>query len=67
MANQEQCTGSNYYWNGKSCSNKKNGIVCADGFKLIEDFCDRVRYTPAEAAAVANDDNTNVVTITFRK
>lgn len=66
-ATETQCTGSSYYWSGKSCNNKKNGIVCADGFKRNEDFCNRVRYTPAEAAAVANDDNTNVVTLTFKK
>ena len=65
-ANENNCTGS-HYWNGESCKSKVDGINCISGYKQNENFCNRVRYTPAEAAAVAKDDNTNVVTITFKK
>lgn len=60
------CIKEPYYWSGSSCNNKNDGIICAERFKRNEDFCNRVRYTPAEAAAVAKDDG-NVVTLTFKK
>ena len=47
--------------------NKKNGINCAENWKQNEDFCNRIRYTPAEAAKVLKNDNNNSVTITFKK
>ncbi len=40
---------------------------CGASFKLNDGECDRIRYTPAEAAQVLHDDNTNSVTITFKK
>ena len=61
---------------GGKCTECKNNTFeqdgscvssCDSGYKDMGGFCNRVRYTPAEAAAAANDDNTNVVTITFRK
>lgn len=52
----QSCTASHV------CTKCKN-----ENFKLNEGECDRVRYTPAEAAAIASDNNTNVVTITFKK
>ena len=64
---QTQCDSTNYYWSGTSCNNKKNGINCAENWKQNEDFCNRIRYTPAEAAPLLHNDNTNEVTITFRK
>ena len=39
---------------------------CGANFRLNDGECDRLRYTPAEAAKVLKDDNTNVVTITFK-
>ena len=39
----------------------------SDNFKLNDGYCDRIRYTPAEAAEVLRDDDKNEVTITFRK
>ena len=36
-------------------------------FKLNDGECDRLRWTPAEAAKVLRDDNNNSVTITFKK
>lgn len=65
LVDEAQCDGG-YYWSGKGCHNKKNGIKCDENWKQNEDFCNRVRYTPAEAATVAKDDG-NVVTITFKK
>ncbi len=38
-----------------------------ENFKLNDGECDRLRWTPAEAAKVLHDDNTNSVTITFKK
>ena len=49
---------------------EQNGICvtsCDTGYKNMGGFCNRVRYTPAEAAAATSDGNTNVVTITFKK
>ncbi len=64
---QLQCESTNYYWSGTDCKNKKNGINCTENWKQNEDFCNRIRYTPAEAAEVLHNDNTNEVTITFKK
>ncbi len=44
------------------CTKCKN-----ENFKLNDGECDRLRWTPAEAAKVLRDDNTNEVTITFKK
>ncbi len=44
------------------CTKCKNS-----NFKLNDGECDRLRYTPAEAAEVLHNDNTNSVTITFKK
>ena len=44
------------------CTKCKN-----ENFKLNDGECDRLRYTPAEAAKVLTDDDKNEVTITFRK
>ena len=44
------------------CTKCKN-----ENFKLNDGECDRLRWTPAEAAKVLTDDNNNSVTITFRK
>ena len=38
-----------------------------ENFKLNDGECDRLRWTPAEAAEVLTDDNNNSVTITFKK
>ena len=61
--------------NGKctECKNdslEQNGYCvssCGAGYKQMEKWCNRVRYTPAEAAAAAVDGNNNTVTITFKK
>ena len=45
-----------------SCAKCKN-----ENFKLNDGECDRLRWTPAEAAKVLRDDNNNSVTITFKK
>ena len=48
---------------------RRTGCVnkCPNSFKINDGECDRIRYTPAEAAEVLRDDNTNEVTITFKK
>ncbi len=40
---------------------------CGAGYRQFENFCNRIQYTPAEAAKVLTDDNNNSVTITFKK
>lgn len=58
------------YGDGIGCARISGTLGCTKcmiNYKQNENFCNRVRYTPAEAAAVAKDDNTNVVTITFKK
>ena len=70
-------TGHQYVKSGVGCVKHcgegfvgKNGRCieggCGDGYVQVEDWCNRVRYTPAEAAAILKD-NENTVTITFRK
>ena len=64
------CKDKNYFWNGKECLREPDVTkrqCCADVCKDMGGWCNRIRYTPAEAAQVLNDDNTNEVTITFRK
>lgn len=59
-----------YYYNGSVCKNRsaKKPVTCVNSsYKLNDGYCDRIRYTPAEAAAVLRDDNTNEVVITFKK
>ena len=41
-------------------------LGCGAGYRQFENFCNRIRYTPAEAAPLLNDNN-NSVTITFKK
>ena len=57
--------GSGYLGKDGRCINSANG--CGSGYRQFENFCNRIRYTPAEAAKVLRDDNTNEVTITFKK
>ena len=61
----EEGCGSGWLEKNRECIEASEG--CGDGYKDLGGYCNRIRYTPAEAAAVANDDNTNVVTITFKK
>ena len=69
--NEYQCNSTeNYYWNGSGCVYRpSNGKISCYGtsHKENDGYCDRIRYTPAEAAQVLKNDNTNEVTITFRK
>lgn len=67
LAGESDCESKFYYWSGLSCNNKKDGIKCAENWKQNEDFCNRIRYTPAEAAKVLKNDNTNKIVITFKK
>ena len=57
--------GSGWLEKNRECIEASNG--CGAGYKNMGGWCNRVIYTPAEAAEVLNDDNTNFVTITFRK
>ena len=44
-----------------------SALGCGVGYRQFENWCNRIRYTPAEAAKVLKDDNNNSVTITFKK
>ena len=67
-ANYQQCT-DNYFWNGAKCMREPDVSKrkCCSSCKDMGGWCNRIRYTPAEAAEVLKDDNTNEVTITFKK
>ncbi len=69
IAGYAECTSTNYYWNGAECVREPDVTKrkCCSSCKDMGGYCNRIRYTPAEAAKVLNDDNTNSVTITFRK
>jgi hypothetical protein len=56
--------GKGYLGKNGKCIDSTLG--CGTNYKDMGGFCNRVRYTPAEAAEIAKDDG-NVVTITFRK
>lgn len=67
--NESQCNGTeNYYWNGTSCIYRPSSgkIACSSSYKVNDGYCDRIRYTPAEAAAVVHKDD-NTITLTFKK
>ena len=40
---------------------------CDSSYRDMGEWCNKIRWTPAEAAEVLRDDNTNEVTITFKK
>ena len=79
LANKDQCTGAQYYWSGAKCKNKKNGIKCAasysldynnnciicnkQGYRNVDGYCNRIRYTPAEAAKVLQDTGNEIIMI----
>ena len=42
-------------------------LGCGAGYRQFENFCNKILWTPAEAAQVLRDDNNNSVTITFKK
>ena len=48
------------------CDINKICAKCKTNYKKIETFCNRIKWTPAEAAKVLNEDN-NTVTLTFKK
>ena len=67
-ANYQQCSGS-YFWNGAGCVREPDlsKRKCCASCKDMGGWCNRIQYTPAEAAKVLTDDNNNSVTITFKK
>ena len=68
VANYQQCSGS-YFWNGAGCVREPDITKrkCCTSCKDMGGWCNRIRYTPAEAAPLLHNDNSNSVTITFRK
>ena len=81
ICNNNVCSSVSYDANGdllsvngnevtENCASAdSNGVCtkCKDGFDDIDGYCNKIRWTPAEAAKVLRDDNTNEVTITFKK
>ena len=56
--------GDGYLGKDGECISSANG--CGAGYKDMGGFCNRIQYTPAEAAKVLTNDNNNSVTITFK-
>ena len=69
VADYRYCASTNFYWNGDSCIREPDVTKrkCCSSCKDMGGYCNRIRYTPAEAAKVLTDDNNTSVTITFRK
>lgn len=70
LANYTNCNSSKYFWDGTKCVREPDVTkrkCCADVCKDMGGYCNRIRYTPAEAAQVLKDDNTNEIVITFKK
>ncbi|MBR1399653.1 MAG: leucine-rich repeat domain-containing protein [Alphaproteobacteria bacterium] len=63
LAQAEDCSSLNYFWNGVECvrepdvSKRACCPVCAD----LDGFCSRIRYTLPEADAATSDDNENMI------
>ncbi len=69
LAGYKECVSTNYFWNGAECVREPDlskRKCCSDVCKDVGGYCNRIRYTPAEAVEVLKDDN-NFVVITFRK
>ena len=56
--------GDGYLGKDGVCISSANG--CGAGYRQFENFCNRIQYTPAEAAALLKDDD-NFVILTFKK
>ena len=70
--NNSNNTGGSSAGCGEGQLEKNGGCVpvsqgCGEGYRQIETWCNKIRWTPAEAAQVLTNDNNNTVTITFRK
>ena len=65
----DSCKSTNYFWDGSTCIREPDVTKrkCCTSCKDMGGWCNRIRYTPAEAAELLRDDNTNEVTITFKK
>ena len=52
VVNYEQCTSGNYFWNGAGCVREPDlsKRKCCSSCKDMGGYCNRIRYTPAEAA-----------------
>ena len=65
----DSCKSTNYFWDGSTCIREPDVTKrkCCTSCKDMGGWCNRIQYTPAEAAQVLRDDNTNEITITFKK
>ena len=66
LANELQCNGEKYYWNGQQCNrrNEEENIDCAEGwYATNKDVCARIklRYTLPEADELTSNDNENMI------
>ena len=69
LANYTNCNSTSYFWNGAKCVREPDVTKrkCCASCKDMGGWCNRIQYTPAEAAEVLKDDNTNEIVITFKK
>lgn len=56
--------GDGYLGKEGRCVSAENG--CGENYRQIDTWCNRIRYTPAEAAEILKDEGNNVI-LTFRK
>lgn len=56
---------SGYLEKGTGCVSSADG--CGAGYRDMGGFCNRIQYTPAEAAEILQDNNANYVILTFKK
>ncbi|MBR1398552.1 MAG: leucine-rich repeat domain-containing protein [Alphaproteobacteria bacterium] len=66
LANELQCNGEKYYWNGQQCNrrNEEGNIDCAEGwYATNKDVCAKIklRYTLPEADEATSNDNENMI------
>ena len=66
-ADYEYCNSTNYFWNGANCVREPDVTKrkCCASCKDMGGYCNRVRYTPAEAAEVLKDTDNEII-ITFK-
>ena len=56
--------GAGYLGKEGRCISAANG--CGENYRQIETWCNRIRYTPAEAAEVLHDGSDNEIIMTFK-
>ena len=66
-SNYSQCDSKMYYWDGSVCKREPDVSKrkCCDSCKDMGGWCNRIRYTPAEAAQYLKDTDNEII-MTFK-